>query len=90
MSGGSASGDTAERQRSTNTQASKDAALAERIRQEFAGDTVLRDTMVSVRCNNGLVTLSGSVPTYQAREDAEKLALSINDVKSVENRITVN
>jgi osmotically-inducible protein OsmY len=36
-----------------------------------------------------MVRLSGSVPSYRAREDAEKLAISVDGVKSVDNKITV-
>jgi osmotically-inducible protein OsmY len=36
------------------------------------------------------VTLSGGVPTYAARETAEKLAMTTEGVKAVNNKITVN
>lgn len=89
MSGSSSSGSTAQSERAARIQASQDAAINDRIKQEFAADSVLRDARVYVNCKNGMVRLSGSVPSYRAREDAEKLAISIDGVKSVDNKITV-
>jgi osmotically-inducible protein OsmY len=36
-----------------------------------------------------MVRLSGSVPSYEAREKAEKLAMATDGVAGVENKITV-
>jgi len=90
MMGGSApTGGTSESERTARIQASEDAAIADRVKQKYAGHRTLRDARVYVSSKGGIVHISGSVPTYEAREDAEKLAISINGVKSVENRITV-
>lgn len=89
MSGGSASGGTSESDRAARLQASKDAEITQHLRQMLRSDAVLREAAVYVSTDKGIVTLSGSVPTYEAREDAEKLAISVDDVVSVENRIAV-
>ena len=52
----------------------------------FSSDAVLRESALYVSTNKGIVSLTGSVPTYDAREDAEKLAISVDDVVSVEQQ----
>lgn len=89
MSGSSGAGSTAESERAARVQASKDAGITQHVRQLFRSDAVLRESSLYVDTNKGIVTLTGSVPTYEAREDAEKLAISVNDVVSVRNRISV-
>ncbi len=90
MSGSSGSGGTAATQRTTQMQSARDAQLAEHVRQLFARDAVLREAGLAVSARNGIVRISGSVPSYGAREQAEKLAISTDGVSSVENRITVD
>lgn len=89
MSGGSATGGTSASESGARVQASRDAGITQRIRELFKSDAVLRESAVYVDTKNSIATLSGSVPTHKAREDAEKLAISVNDVVSVENRISV-
>ena len=89
MGGGSGASTTSESERAARVQSSKDASITQHIKQMLRHDAVLRESTVYVNTNNGIVRLSGSVPTYEAREDAEKLAISVDDVVSVENKITV-
>jgi osmotically-inducible protein OsmY len=89
MSGGSSAGGSSGGRSEAQMQASKDESLTEQIRRLYARDAVLREAQVNVYTRSGVVRISGSVPTYEAREKAEKLAISTDGVTSVENRITV-
>jgi len=89
MSGSSSAGGVSASQGTASAQASKDAALTDQIKQQYARHAVLSESGIHVSTRNGVVRLSGSVPTYKTREDAEKLAISTSGVANVENRITV-
>jgi osmotically-inducible protein OsmY len=89
MSGSSSAGGVSASQGTTSAEASKDAALTDQIRRKYAAHAVLSESGIQVSTRNSVVRLSGSVPTYKAREDAEKLAISTSGVANVENRITV-
>ncbi len=49
----------------------------------------LNDAHVSVTSYNGIVLLSGQVPSEQARQQAEKVALEIRKVRKIHNELTV-
>lgn len=66
-----------------------DASVVSAIKYRFAADPALAQLAIGVTSSAGKVTLSGSVPTYAARESAEKLAIAAEGVKAVDNRITV-
>ncbi len=66
-----------------------DAALSARIRSKYAADAALSMATVHVNTTMSIVTLSGMVDSYAARENAEKLAIDTNGVKGVDNQIRV-
>ena len=90
MIGGSSGSGTSGTARTTGVQSAADESLTEQIKQLYARDAVLREAGISVTTRQGLVRISGSVPSYGAREKAEKLAISTNGVTGVDNRITVD
>ncbi len=80
---------TAEQDRATRMAAAADAATTDRVKRAFAADAELSQQMIYVSTKAGMVRLSGSVSSYAARENAEKLALATDRVRAVENKITV-
>ena len=66
-----------------------DAALSTSIMRQYAAQTSLSTFNIGVRTTMRLVTLSGTVDSYAARELAEKLAIDTNGVKAVDNQIRV-
>lgn len=68
---------------------SGNAVVSERVMARFAVDPTLSKLGLDVSASGGMVTLSGAVPTYAARESAEKLAMATDGVKAVDNQITV-
>jgi osmotically-inducible protein OsmY len=78
-----------ESERAANLQKAADASITSAIQRRFSSDPVLGDGTVYVKSTNAMVRLSGSVPSYEAREKAEKLAMATDGVAGVENKITV-
>ena len=56
---------------------------------ELSWDTLVDASKISVRVDEGMVSLSGTVPTYRSRSAAETDALGILGVLGVENFLTV-
>jgi hyperosmotically inducible protein len=70
------------------TLVSADAALAERVEQVLAAERPpLGGVVVSVA--NGVVALSGRVPTDAERERAERAARRVDGVREVRNELAV-
>ncbi len=88
IGGGSAGSTTVQRDTAGQSQAGN-SLLSELVVAKFAADPVVSKLGLDVRASAGMVTLSGKVPTYSARETAEKLAMATDGVKAVDNRITV-
>ena len=90
MLGGGSSGGSSkvEKDRSSPTQASN-SVVGDRVAAGIAAEPMLANLGVDVSSSGGMVTLSGSVPTYAARETAEKVAMATDGVKAVDNQITV-
>ena len=88
LGGGSAASSAGEEQTSASAEAA-DTATSNRVKQKFAADSELGRHAIGVNTKAGMVTISGSVPNYGARENAEKLAIATDGVKAVDNRITV-
>ncbi|OLL27725.1 hypothetical protein BTH42_31435 [Burkholderia sp. SRS-W-2-2016] len=65
--------------------------LARDVRHAFraAKNQGLRASNVTVRVNNGVVTLTGSVPTAEQVELAGSVAKGVSGVQSVINRVAV-
>ena len=66
-----------------------DAALAERVKTELRKDSALNTADISVDSRDGAVVLSGTVEKPEEIIRAVQIARTVDDVKSVENRLTV-
>ena len=90
MVGGGTVGGTlkVEKERPSQT-APSNAVVDDRVTIKIAADPKLANLGIAVSASGGMVTLSGSVPTYAARETAEKIAIATDGVKAVDNQITV-
>ena len=88
-SGGSGSGATGTSQSSSTTQPS-DVAITGMVREALTADPRVSTSAITVSTRHGMVELGGSARDYEAREAAEKLAIAVDGVKGVDNRITVN
>jgi hyperosmotically inducible protein len=87
-SGSSGSGGTGTSQSSGSTQPS-DIAITGMVREAFSGDPRVSTSPISVSTRQGMVELAGTARGYEARETAEKLAMAVDGVKGVDNRIAV-
>jgi hyperosmotically inducible protein len=67
-----------------------DGWLWTKTRFELAAADNLRDSTINVDVENGVVTLTGSVANAQQKAEAEKVAKSVQGVKSVKNLLTVS
>jgi osmotically-inducible protein OsmY len=66
-----------------------DKEIRKRILDELYWDSSLDASKIQVTVDNGRVTLTGTAPTYSARNRATDAACRIRDVIWVDNRITV-
>lgn len=66
-----------------------DAAVTTRVKAKFVGDERLKDSDIHVDTRNGVVTLTGTAPSDEAKAAAEELARQAEGVKSVDNQITL-
>jgi osmotically-inducible protein OsmY len=71
----------------TLTRSGWDTRLA--VLQELKWDTRLRDTVVEVEVNNGIVTLSGTVESYAKNLAAQEAAHRVKGVRDVVNNIHI-
>ena len=62
-----------------------DTAITAKVKSQFLGEDRLKNSDISVTTTNGVVTLRGSASNPDARSAAEKLAGSVDGVKSVDN-----
>jgi hypothetical protein len=67
-----------------------DAVLASEVRQRLANDRRLSTTKVDVAVSDGIVTLTGQVPTEILRSRAEDLARGVEGAREVRNLIRVH
>jgi hyperosmotically inducible periplasmic protein len=79
--------DTTPRSAST---AFEDAWIVTMVNSKLALDPEVSAAQVDVDVRDGVVTLSGTVPTTAARDEAEDLARSVDGVTEVVNRIEVS
>lgn len=89
VSGGSTNSSAAEAERERRLAEAADTATTDRVRRAFAADPELGKLTIYVSTKAGMVRVSGSVPSYETREKAEKLAMATDGVNAVENKITV-
>lgn len=71
-------------------QALDDMTITGRVNAQLAADEGLRAmTGINVDTENGVVRLSGTVPNQEAKQRAERAALQVDGVRSVENNLRV-
>ena len=74
----------------TTTQARTDNSIREDVLRELNWDpTITSASDIAVAAKDGVVTLSGFVPTYWDKDAAEKAAKRVYGVKGVANDIAV-
>lgn len=66
-----------------------DDELLDTVCERLAGDPDLDASEIEVSVREGIVALSGAVPSRQARRDAEAIAASVRGVREVENSLRV-
>ena len=66
-----------------------DSAITTKIKGKYVADSVVSVFNIGVRTWEGTVTLSGTVGSYVAREQAESIAKDTGGVKAVNNHIVV-
>ncbi len=66
-----------------------DAALTTKVKTKFLADNDISGLRIDVDSNNGIVTLTGNVPTAAGKALALKVARSTDGVKSVVDRLKV-
>ncbi|MBA3641067.1 MAG: BON domain-containing protein [Acidobacteria bacterium] len=66
-----------------------DAALTTKVKTKFLADNDISGLKIDVDSNNGVVTLTGNVPTAAGKALALKVAKSTDGVKSVVDRLKV-
>ena len=89
MMTGASSSSTVEKDRPSQSQQSSDSAITARVKSRYAADSLLGSSDIAVRTSGAKVTLSGTVASYAAREEAEKIAINADGVKAVDNQINV-
>jgi len=66
-----------------------DSAITTKIKGKYVADSVVSVFNIGVRTWEGTVTLSGTVGSYIARNQAENIARGTKGVKAVNNQILV-
>jgi len=66
-----------------------DSAITTKIKGKYVADSDVSVFNIGVRTWDGTVTLSGTVGSYVARDQAESIAKSTGGVKAVNNLIVV-
>ena len=89
MMTGSSGGSSVETDRPSQSQQASDSAITAHVRSRYAADSLVSSFDIDVRTSGAKVTLSGTVASYAAREEAEKIAINTDGVKAVDNQINV-
>jgi hyperosmotically inducible protein len=66
-----------------------DAMLTTKVKAALAGDANTKATEINVASQAGVVQLSGTVATAQAKAEAERVAGTVKGVQTVQNKIDV-
>lgn len=74
----------------TAGQVAGDVAITARVKAALHAEKDVRSRDIDVETFQGKVVLKGNVPDHAQSQLAGKIAQSVDGVKSVENRITVN
>lgn len=75
---------------STASSASDDLSIQTEVEKRFHNDSVFSTLDMTISVVNGKAMLVGTVNSEQLKKQAEKLALSVKGVKSVDNQIIVS
>jgi hyperosmotically inducible protein len=67
-----------------------DAQITSRVSASLMGDKELSKVRIDVDTRDGVVTLSGPVPSSTIKARANEVARTVKDVKSVDNQLTVS
>jgi osmotically-inducible protein OsmY len=70
-------------------QATGDAALAARVKAAIAAEPALRSLTVDVNAADGVITLFGTADTPANSHQAAMLALNVEGVRSVRNKMVI-
>ncbi|MGO4332567.1 BON domain-containing protein [Cupriavidus sp. M-11] len=70
--------------------AMSDTAITTKVKASLLEQKKLSSTHVHVRTREGVVRLTGSVPTATQRQTAADVTHAVNGVKSVENHLSVH
>jgi len=64
-----------------------DTDITAKVKLKYVGDKALKGSDISVNTTNGVVTLTGSASSSDAKEHAEDVAQAVKGVKSVSNEL---
>ena len=73
-----------------NSQAIDDSTITAKVKSKLAADTETSAIKIGVETKDGIVTLSGTVPTDTEKSKAEQIARSTEGVKRVSNDIRID
>ena len=65
-----------------------DATLTTKVKAALLADELVKGTQIDVDSSNGTVTLNGAVSTPTHKQRAEQLALNVEGVRTVQNKLT--
>jgi osmotically-inducible protein OsmY len=82
-------GDGTTNSRTGGVSAASDSTIASAVRSRLAAEPSVEASDILVRSDGGRVTLSGEVASYGEKDRAGRLAASVRDVASVDNRLIV-
>ena len=73
-----------------NSQAVDDSGVTAKVKAKFAEDSIVSAIEIGVETNDGVVTLTGKVPTQAEKSEAQKVALTADGVKRVVNNVVID
>ena len=88
-SGGASAGRPIGSDSRSASDAGDDARISATIRNRFAGDSELAAARLQVATMRGVVSLKGTVPAFEQRDRAVRLAQDVEGVVRVENQLVV-
>ena len=68
----------------------KDTGITTKIKTALDTDPITKSSTIHVDTDNGVVNLSGDVPSAKVMMQAQKIAQNTEHVKSVQNNLKVN
>ena len=63
--------------------------ICDHVEDELTFDSVVNSAGIAITCNDGIVTLDGTVDNFLAKDRAVRLAQAVRGVRSVVNRIRI-